>query len=416
MNILKKLQQGYEPSCRVRKRLVRQGGFAWLPVVIVMALVGLMIPTVKYITDPNVSFNILKLAELNCRNLKKKDVCDRATSCEWIQGSPKKCKFDSNGKCPNGCKYTQERKVSKSCVGLSAASCQAKRDSGCSLNKKKTEKVCKAWANRYVYKTCTKQDCKAGKRGCEPVEAHCTCPHFRDSSTCQSNNCTWIYASCSGKYRVTEKYCAEWKTTTTEAHCSGEYNRVIKAKCGGTYEAGHCEAATEDKQEEDETKEEGEEGEEGEKGEKADEGYCLYQGEEVNIGTVVYWQDNKHKICAKKGWQDTNKEITEGYVPSFLKGIGSRSCKMISGLYVGHGETVYGNNKKVFRCVDSKWKACPGCSVSYKPYYETQGNPEEQSCVMAGVVYLPGDEVKTALGTFKCVSGKMEEIDEEKIS
>ncbi|MEA3355139.1 MAG: hypothetical protein U9Q63_01490, partial [Patescibacteria group bacterium] len=63
-----------------------------------------------------------------------------------------------------------------------------------------------------------------------------------------------------------------------------------------------------------------------------------------------------------------------------------------------------------------KWKACPGCSVSYKPYYETQGNSEEQSCVMAGVVYLPGDEVKTALGTFKCVSGKMEEIDEEKIS
>lgn len=35
----------------------RSGGFAFLPVVVLVALVGLMIPTVKYVTDPNLSFD-----------------------------------------------------------------------------------------------------------------------------------------------------------------------------------------------------------------------------------------------------------------------------------------------------------------------------------------------------------------------
>jgi len=37
-------------------------GFAYLPVIVMVALVGLMIPTVKYVTDPNVSFNIRQFA------------------------------------------------------------------------------------------------------------------------------------------------------------------------------------------------------------------------------------------------------------------------------------------------------------------------------------------------------------------
>jgi hypothetical protein len=40
----------------------RSWGFAWLPVLVVVALVGLLIPTVKYVTNPDVSFDIRKLA------------------------------------------------------------------------------------------------------------------------------------------------------------------------------------------------------------------------------------------------------------------------------------------------------------------------------------------------------------------
>ena len=39
-----------------------QRGFAMLPVIVIVALVGLMVPTVKYVTDPDTSFNLGSLA------------------------------------------------------------------------------------------------------------------------------------------------------------------------------------------------------------------------------------------------------------------------------------------------------------------------------------------------------------------
>ena len=163
-----------------------------------------LIFAIRYVANPNISFNVLKLAN-SCRDLDR-EACISSNICSYYPSKTKKCSDLSSNACKNesSCEYIPPRQKEESCSGLGRSSCYGKSNKGCTWNEKKTKKVCKDWRTRSVSKDCTSQDCKNNKHGCEFTGiSNCSNPKFADQLTCEFNGYDWIYSKdCSGKYKV----------------------------------------------------------------------------------------------------------------------------------------------------------------------------------------------------------------------
>ncbi|MEA3354867.1 MAG: hypothetical protein U9Q63_00055 [Patescibacteria group bacterium] len=221
-------------------------GFVWFPILALVALVGLMFPTVKYITDSNVSFDIRNWAKTgNCLDLGKK-ACLINNSCDWVSAGTKNCTSLSDLKCQSesSCVFTPSK--SGNCEDLDDNICDT--TNGCTFNPNFEEEVCEI---ETVIKTknCLPSDCDSEKnKDCvwegENKPAQCLCPegpqNWSKSICARRYVCRWqegSSATCTGVYqeKEEERVCHNEVVGRCEG---GSYS--IESKCVGSYEGGYC--------------------------------------------------------------------------------------------------------------------------------------------------------------------------------
>jgi len=220
-------------------------GFAYLPVIIMVALVVLMVPTVKYITSSDVNFDLLKRAseEIVCSSFSEEQCRGSSEDCEWKTGEEKKCSFDSSGKCPSDCEYFAGRPQSCEFMGDVEALCKAK--SGCEW-----KESCQT-----VTLPCKEKDCSKGKSGCKTKEVVVggLCmftgdpnPSYKSRSECDRAGGEWNEykeTQCTGRY-------SENKCITM---CDGSF--IVGKSCTGEYRIGKCVEKTKTEEEAEEEEE-----------------------------------------------------------------------------------------------------------------------------------------------------------------
>jgi len=204
-------------------------GFAYLPLVIMVALVALMVPTVKYITSSDVKFDLFKRAseKTNCAGFSK-DKCRAALKdCEWIPRKRIKCGFNAKGKCPAGCQYTPAQTQTLKCSDI-------KQRPACTPPCHWRSQTTRGECLEETSKPCSQKDCDDKKKGCWLKNiSSCSCTKWKnDFQGCKKNGCDWVkQTTCAGRTPT----CAKWQITKQGSCSGGSSQQTSQAKCGGEF-------------------------------------------------------------------------------------------------------------------------------------------------------------------------------------